>query len=172
MEKGVVSAGRLQPLGEVRPQELGEGGALTNGPGRSPNACQEQQCPHNESRHLGSGAAWSRPDTCNRHQAGVTARHMLSTARVGHWASTLTGNGEYLIGPGLRCLEPRFLGLGSWQGCSASVAWIARCLAPQVFQLRRGYGWAGCHLPASLPGAGSHSSPVTRHFWTSFVSSC
>lgn len=166
VEKGVVRAGRLQPLGEVRPQELGEGGALTNGPGCSPNACQEQQCPHNDSCHLGSGAAWSRPDTCNRHQAGVTARPMLSTARVGHWAST---DREWRVPSRAWPVVPRapFLGPGSWQGCPTPVAWIDRCLASQVFQLRRGYGWAGCHLPASLPGTGSYSSPVTMHFWTS-----
>jgi hypothetical protein len=123
------------------------GSFLTNGPGRGPNACQEQQGTHNESCHLGSGAACCSPATCNRHQAGATARSVLSTARVGHWASPLPGNAGFfffffffffLSGLGLWYLKPHFPRLGSWQGCLSPVVWIARCLAPQGFQLGRG----------------------------------
>lgn len=138
------AAGSLR--GRGGPRSWGEGDALTNGPGCGPNARQEQEGPHSESCHLGCGATWCSPATCNRHQAGATARLVLSTAGVGHWASTLPGNAGYLIRPGPVVLQ--LPGLSSWQGYPSPVAWTARCPAPQGFQLGRG-AWLG--LATSLP---------------------
>lgn len=73
----------------------------------------------------------------------------LSSAQqgLGTGPAPCQGMESTLSGLGLRCLKPHFPGLGSWQGCPVLVSWTARCLAPQGFQLGRGYGSGGCQLP-------------------------
>lgn len=85
-EKAEVRAGTRELQGQGRVEA--QGAALTNGPGRCPDACQEQQGRRSESCHLGSRAAWHSPATCNRHHAGATARPVLIRAGSGHGASS------------------------------------------------------------------------------------
>lgn len=69
-EKAEVRTGRLGPQGQGRVEV--QGATLTNGPGRCPDASQEQQGRHSESCYLGSRATWHSRTTCNRHHAGAT----------------------------------------------------------------------------------------------------
>lgn len=117
-----------------------EGGSLTNGPGCSPNACQEQQGPHSESCHLGSGTAWCSPATCNRQQAGATASLVLSTASDGHWASPLLGNAGDLIRPVVpQALFPK---AGQLAGLSLFCHVDRQVSGSPRVPARRGHGWA------------------------------
>lgn len=120
----------------------GGGGSLTNGPGRSPNACQEQQGPHSESCHLGSGTAWCSPATCNRQQAGATASLVLSTASGGHWASPLLGNAGDLIRPGPVVPQALFPKAGQLAGLSLFCHVDRQVSGSPRVPARRGHGWA------------------------------
>lgn len=163
-EKAEVRAGRQGAAGGTE-EGRGTGGTLTNGPGRCPDACQEQQGPCSESCHLGSGTAWHRPATCNRHHAGAVARPVLLATGPGHGASS--------------ALPPPPGGLtGCWILPRSALGQVSQdpplrpTKCPQ-HSAGRGRGQESCHLfhpPPGTPGTAGSPSPVRLHFAISFFS--